>query len=79
MASWNLVNNGWGNALLVDGTNPLPEPMMTYYQMQSKKQTLEKFQRKYANFNSRKYTWNVIGIILAICSRSISAKSLERV
>ena len=42
IASWILVTNGLGNALLLDGTNPLPEPMMTYYQMQSEKQTLEK-------------------------------------
>ena len=24
-----LVNTGWGNGLLADGTNPLPEPMLT--------------------------------------------------
>ena len=29
MASMNLLNIGSGNGLLSDGTNPLPEPMLT--------------------------------------------------
>ena len=27
-----LVNSGWGNGLLPDGTKPLPEPLLTSYQ-----------------------------------------------
>ena len=27
-----LVNTGSGNGLLSDGTKPLPEPVLTYYQ-----------------------------------------------
>ena len=32
MASDILVSTGWGNGLLPDGTEQLPEPMMTYHQ-----------------------------------------------
>ena len=32
MASLNLVNIGYGNGLLPDGTKPLPKPMLTYHQ-----------------------------------------------
>ena len=32
MASDILVNTGSGNGLLPDGTKPLPESMLTYYQ-----------------------------------------------
>ena len=32
IATWNLFNIGSGNSLLPDGTNPLPEPMLTYHQ-----------------------------------------------
>ena len=32
MVSQNLVNIGWGNGLLPDGTKPLPEPMLIYHQ-----------------------------------------------
>ena len=33
MTSWNLVNIGSDNALLPDGTKPLPEAMLTYGQL----------------------------------------------
>ena len=29
-ASQILVNIGWGNGLLLDGTKPLPHPILTY-------------------------------------------------
>ena len=32
MATWIWVNIGPGNGLLPDGTEPLPEPMLTYHQ-----------------------------------------------
>ena len=35
MASEILVNTGSGNGLLPDGTKPLPEPILTYYQWHS--------------------------------------------
>ena len=32
MAATVLVNAGWGNGLLPDGTKPLPQPLLTHYQ-----------------------------------------------
>ena len=33
MALWVLVGIGLGNGLVPSGTKPLPEPMMTYHQL----------------------------------------------
>ena len=33
MATWIWVNIGLGNRLLPDGTNPLPEPMLSYHEV----------------------------------------------
>ena len=35
MAAGILVNIGSGNGLLPEDTNPLPEPMLTYHQLDS--------------------------------------------
>ena len=34
MASWILVNIGSGNGLVPDSIKPLPEPMLTYFQIE---------------------------------------------
>ena len=43
MASWKFVNIGSGNGFVPYGTKPLPEPMLTYFQLNIEELISDKF------------------------------------
>ena len=72
MASLTLVNIGAGDGLVSDDTKPLPEPLLTYCQLDSKEHILMKFCLKFISFHSRKYmVENVICKIFIFALASI--------
>ena len=54
-----LLSNGTrsDNGLLPDGIKPLPDPVLAYYQLNTKEQILVKFKWNNKIFHSRKYIW----------------------
>ena len=54
-----LVNIGSGNGLLPDGTQPLPEPMLTDHQWSPMTSILGQFHKRYLNYQSLKSVWKL--------------------
>ena len=54
MATWILINIGWGNGLLPNGTKPLPGPILTYCQWGPVAVTFGQFHKRYLSHQSSK-------------------------